>query len=338
LILLVSLCTFIKLGFINAESDEDVAVTHIASRITPELQTGKVKSKEKIKLSACSNCWICEGWTEVKFEFTPGISSNVPHDPDKPLYLQISSDDYEKDLMLPDPEKSGTYSSLRMVPPGETSFYFSFGEKTIVADDHPNRVTTDTENMTVPKTNILENIIQTNMLITKTYLTNMKCFPRPPPKNMANKIRLKTPWDFFKSVFSTYKPDDKKILNGCFEFDWDSTKIEKVVKNGDEFMEVKMYLKENYKYFRETYKYYAAISPAGMIFSIGTNTFSDIVSNCKGLVDNDTLKLSDLDLEFVATNSGVSKVKFNPDRQICRHEILEIFVRIAITKYFKTKI
>lgn len=241
-------------------------------------------------------------------------------------------------MMLPDPEKSGTYSSLRMVPPGELSFYFSFGEKKMVADDQPDRVTTVTENITVPKTNILENIIQNNELITKTYLTDMKCIPRPPPKLMAGKTRLKTPWDFFKSVFRTYIPDDKKLLNGCFEIDWDNTKIQKVVKNGDDLMAVKTFLKENYKYFRETYKYYSAVSPAGIIFSIGTNTFSDIISNCKDLVDNDTLKLSDLDLEFVATNSGVTKMKFNPDRQIVRHEIIEIFVRIAITKYFKTKI
>lgn len=110
----------------------------------------------------------------MKFEFTPGISSQIPHDPEKPLYLHISSDGYEEDLMLPDPEKSGTYSSLRMVPPGECTFYFSFGEKKLVADDLPNKVTTEEENFVVPKTNIIENIIQKNMLITKTYLTNMK--------------------------------------------------------------------------------------------------------------------------------------------------------------------
>lgn len=76
--------------------------------------------------------------------------------------------------MLPDLERSGTYSSLRMVPPGDLSFYFSFGSKTIVADDKPKKVTTITENITVPKTNILENIIQKDTLITQTYLTDMK--------------------------------------------------------------------------------------------------------------------------------------------------------------------
>lgn len=150
--------------------------------------------------------------------------------------------------------------------------------------------------------------------------------------------RLRTPWDFFKSVFSPYKADDQKLLNSCFEFDWENTKIYKIIKNETELKEVKDYLKKNYALFRETYKYYSALAPAGLVFSIGTNTFSDIVSNCKNLVDNDTLKLSDLDLEFVATNAGVTKHKFNPERQLCRNEFIEIFVRIAITKYFKQKI
>lgn len=88
---------------------------------------------------------------------------------------------------------------------------------------------------------------------------------------------------------------------------------------------------------RETYKYYSAIAPAGQIFSISMNVFSDIVSNCEGLVDGNHLKLADLDFEFIATNAGISKTKHNPERQLVRHEFIEIFVRIAITKLFKTK-
>ena len=265
------------------------------------------------------------------------MSSNIPHDPDEPIYVHLSCDDFADDLMLPDPDKLGTYSSLRMVPPGDLQFYFSFGSKTLVADDQPKKIISEIENIIVPKTNILKNIIQKNTIITKTYLTNMMWVPRPPPKFLTARKRLKTPWDFFKSVFRTYKPDDKQTLNSWFEFDWDNTKIHKIIKVGSDLKLVKDFLKENYIYFRETYKYYSAVAPAGLIFSIGTNTLSDIVSNCHSLVDNDTLKLSDLDLEFVATNSGVVKHKFNPERQICRHELMEIFVRIALTKYYKTK-
>lgn len=61
-----------------------------------------------------------------------------------------------------------------MVPPGELRYYFSFGSKNVVAEDQPKKVTSPIENIVVPKTNIFKNIIQNNILMTKTYLTDMK--------------------------------------------------------------------------------------------------------------------------------------------------------------------
>ena len=44
------------------------------------------------------------------------------------------------------------------------------------------------------------------------------------------------------------------------------------------------------------------------------------MSNCGELVDQKTLKLSDLDLEFVATKSGPKKSNpRNPERQLIRY-------------------
>ena len=40
------------LGFIDPEHDDDTAITHIASRLTPDLNIGKIKSKQKIQLKA----------------------------------------------------------------------------------------------------------------------------------------------------------------------------------------------------------------------------------------------------------------------------------------------
>jgi hypothetical protein len=56
------------------------------------------------------------------------------------------------------------------------------------------------------------------------------------------------------------------------------------------------------------------------VFAIGTNIFSELISNCEGLVDHKTLKLSDLDLEFVSTKAGNKKGNpRDPERQIVRH-------------------
>lgn len=85
-----------------------------------------IKNEKLFSLKAASNCWICEGWTEIKFEFTPGVSSNIEIDETKPLMLHVDCDDYEPDLMLPDKNKPGSFSSLRVVPPGKLQYYFTY--------------------------------------------------------------------------------------------------------------------------------------------------------------------------------------------------------------------
>ena len=99
-----------------------------------------------------------------------------PHDPYVPIYLHLSSDGFEKDLLLPDPEKPGIYFSTRMVPPGKVSYYFSKENMDYIAQDQPvgklNR--TIEEFAEIPLTNILENVIISNTPITETIIKGMK--------------------------------------------------------------------------------------------------------------------------------------------------------------------
>jgi hypothetical protein len=53
------------------EGAEDVGKHAIFTRIKPTLKMGVIKNPAHIKLKAQSNCWICEGWTEFKFNFIP---------------------------------------------------------------------------------------------------------------------------------------------------------------------------------------------------------------------------------------------------------------------------
>jgi hypothetical protein len=263
------------------------------------------------------------------------------HDPYVPIYLHISSDGFEQDLLLPDRSQPGIYSSTRMVPPGEISFYFTKENLNYIATDQPfgKLFRTTEEYSDIPETNILQNVIITNTLITQTIIKQMGCIPRPPPKSLIQRERIDTPWDIFKSVFKDYKPDTIPLLNKCFEQDWEMTKIPRVIKNAEELQKVKSFLKMNYRCIREIYKYYSAVSPTGQVFSIGNNVFSDIMSNFDGIVDNNTLKLADIDLEFVSTNAGPKTGNpRNPDRSLIRFQITEIFTRIALTKYFKTAV
>lgn len=70
----------------------------------------------------------------------------------------------------------------------------------------------------------------------------MHCVPRPGPKGLGNRDKIRTPWDFNLSVFKTYKPDNHRLLNDCFELDWSRTKIERIVKDDNERDRLKNYL------------------------------------------------------------------------------------------------
>ena len=79
-------------------------------------------------MKANSNCWICEGWTEVRFEYRPGVDDDEPdHDRFVPINLHLECDGFTPDLMLQDPVDPYVYVSTRMVPPGIQRYYFSKG-------------------------------------------------------------------------------------------------------------------------------------------------------------------------------------------------------------------
>jgi hypothetical protein len=67
--------------------------------------------------------------------------------------------------------------------------------------------------------------------------------------------------------------------------------------------------------------------------------FSETVINCKGLLDYQTLKQCDIDIEFIAEKASGHSIAWptNPERQLIRYQFMEIFVRLAIAKYFKSK-
>jgi len=124
----------------------------------------------------------------------------------------------------------------------------------------------------------------------------MKCVPRPKPKILKGRAKIKTPWDFFKSVFKSYKPDNNRIVEQCFETDWELTKCVKILRTEEDAADVKLYLKSIYKMIRETYKYYAGIDPIGRIPCVGTNAFYELMQNANGFVDGKSIKQSDIDL------------------------------------------
>eukprot|EP00347_Sterkiella_histriomuscorum_P005610 403355936 len=346
-------------GFVKVIKKKQVSKSHVYTRIQPSLQAGNINNKQLLKLKACSNCWICEGWTEVKFEFKPGVSDDNPvHDKFQPIYLHLECDNFQSDLMLPDPDDPENYISIRWVPPGVQRYFFSRNDiKTINQTQQLSPVkpkvlnnqnlinliqridsNSQVEEIDVPATNIIENIAQNRTILEGDTLDRMVGKPRL-AKSLVQRDKVKTPWDFFKSVFKDYKADNPLLLNNCFEHDWSCTKLEKIIKDLTDQNKTKEFLRTRYKLLRDAYKYYSGVDPVGNVCCIGTNVFTEMVSNCGDMIDQKTLKLSDLDLEFVATKSGPKKSNpRNPERQLIRYQFMEVFVRLAGTKFIKSGI
>ena len=323
-----------SLGFLRG-FDLVPAVSHIVSRISDNLETWQIP-ENKLFLNTCSNCWIWEGWTQVEFKFDPYSSSNPPEKDlteDDKVFIHFSFENFEPDIMSM--QNDGTFSVIRMVPPIKFNYYFTVNGVPKYATDNEKIEIMNEISSKIPYTNIHESKIRTREMINSEYYEKLKWVPRPVRLRTVEEVIVDKPdWDIKESIFWGYMIDTNDIYVRCFDFDWSNCKIPKIVKDQNELEEIRLFLKENYKPIRETYKYYAGISPCGIIPCIGQNVLNDIV-NKTGIVDGNLLKLSDVDFEFIATKAGIKNVNLNPERWLVRYQFMEIFVRIALHKYFK---
>lgn len=97
------------------------------------LVAGRIQSKQKIDLKATSNCWVCEGWTQIKFTFNPFAYEELINQKFKFICLHLDFDGYKPDLMTKN--IYGTYTVIRMVPPTKIKFFYTVdGVKPYVQD------------------------------------------------------------------------------------------------------------------------------------------------------------------------------------------------------------
>jgi hypothetical protein len=119
-----------NLGFLTPMNDLTKADCAVLTRIQPTLESG-IKSKLSCKLQINSNCWICEGWSQVKFTFsTEGLESASKYDAVK-LHLEI--DEWKGEQMHRIGEHA--YYFYRMLPPGNHRYYYSVSDSVHLDED-----------------------------------------------------------------------------------------------------------------------------------------------------------------------------------------------------------
>jgi hypothetical protein len=283
------------------------------------------KSKFSKHHSTKVNCWICEKWVEMVFEWKNGDSSQEP----KSIHLEI--DNFSGTPMK---KKGDKMTVTRVVPVGEVLFYFSnqfacFTSKAF-----------ETLTLKTPLPGTVKEVSQVNKAKAKGEECKLKdLFDSRPRVNFTDPSQVtveyeKIPWSVSISIFQNYLLENEEIKTQCFEFDWSNTKLAGLIKDEVVREQAKVLLRGKYDPILETFKTLSAMS-GSEVFAIGSNVLNDFLSQYKVFDNNFTL--SDLGITWNTTNIRTSQAN-NSGNGLCRFEFLEILARIAHDKYVRNRI
>ena len=258
--------------------------------LTPTEELQRVVSEERIdsvRVSAKgfrSNCWVCEGWVEHEFRFRPhGLEENSE------VFILLSFDGYRPRKLT-----KTDYHRIRVMCPPKRDIYYIFyqDERYKTAQDLP-RERLDAKRLkkyalsndlrdSVPKYLNVLLIPEARPVISSSYVEQVVCVPRDGLELLYRVISKPQFWHYEGSLFKNYKRDTPALLDECFEYDWNQTKLQRLYleRGKEEFALLKKIMRENYELVKLVYKYYASLSPAKDVWSISQGTFSYLLQLC----------------------------------------------------------
>ena len=314
-----------ELGFLSSNPDTRPMSAAKFKRIL-----GFSRVNNRLSWRPVSNCWICERWSPVTFQWT-GEKRN-------PVYLHLSFENYDGDLL-----ESPDYKVTRMCPPGKFYYMFTLNGEINTLEKNTLRIEPVSfeafisEGYTVwlefSEVNVISNNTKGPDLL--SVQKEPSPLPRYPHKKYLPVISRKE-WSVADSMFRDYKLDSPELLGKCFDYDWARCKVPKLIKDMTEQQKVMGILSSRYPVLKEIYKYYSSISPAGDIWSIGQMVFTDICNEAN-LIDS-TFRLADIDFHLKGALFQEVRNPRSPPNSLVRFQFMEILVRVALDKYFKTGI
>ena len=121
------------LGFITPKEKEAknndtkyFAYSHINYELNRSYDLRKTKIDSMRKIRGKNNCWICEGYREIQFEYVP--EEPIPDPSNHLVKLHLDFDDYKPFDMIYNGTK---YQIVRMCPPGEVKYFFTVDTKPV---------------------------------------------------------------------------------------------------------------------------------------------------------------------------------------------------------------
>ena len=322
------------------------------------------------KVRAKNNCWICEGWREIKFNYKPPISSEEDYEQNY-VKLYLNFENYKNinlnELNYIKDGNNSMFQCYRVCPPGELYFFLSRNGAPITNYGIFNHYLKDTliftedskpikyadekieDNKKKLKKFIITKVahktieINSEVIDPKRYINQLKyCVPRPKYKLKIIE-RENLPWNFSDSIWSWYGYDihGESEYNAAFEFDFDRCDFDKekdlLDNEKDKLREI---IRKRYKKILDTYKHLSAYL-GWKIWQIGQNQITQFAQTCKDLIDNKYL-INDFLVKVTEVKYNyIDKLerKNNPNipENIIRHQFMLLMVKIAKDKYFKTK-
>lgn len=231
-------------GFINASGSKNPGKAHVFTRI---MTSSKVSSASVWRNA--DHCWICEQWKEVVFEWDPSASGEAS----EPVYLHLSFDDWQPDLM--EKQEDGIYRLVRMCPPVDFKYFYTHNSDVAVAANYASepleaKVTrsfilngVDTSVIEAEFCHSYSNSKAESLLDINSFILAI-----PRLRRLFKPPTIKAAWGIPISLFKDYKFDNDRLFNSCFEYDWENSRIPRLVKDLTELAQVKEFLRKNYKW------------------------------------------------------------------------------------------
>ena len=190
-----------------------------------------------------TNCWICQGYEEVTFYWRPNVSGNVSSEF---ILLHLSFDNFEPHLMN---RKFTSFQRKKMCPTNTKIYYFftvsgnqyyskdkTLKHEEIVDKDIVIPFYDENVRVRVPRMNYIYNPKTNKKIIDEEYHPLIDLKPRffEEIKYKMSAEDVKIPWTVENSLFKDYRVENEEFLEKCFLKDWDCSKIEKLLGQGNE--------------------------------------------------------------------------------------------------------
>ena len=321
-----------SIGFLSPFAGQsNVKESHLFSRIFQRRQ----KRVPRVK----GNCWLCEEWTEFKFQFS---FEDFPEQylQARSIFIHFECDSFQANELE---RKENSFEVIRVMPQGALKCFFSVPGAVFILPEYE-KIVLQGELTIKAKYSVKQScelkIKFLNILILVgppcDYKVPLSTLPRISiiDSSYKNHKSLKPSWSIESSIFKDQVQDFKLLIPECIDFDWSESRLVKLIKRAEDMASVKELLQSQYLTIINLFKHLSTQS-SNEYPSIGSNVLTEFLNDCDLL--DEFLNQSDLGVIWNSVIVPKTKQPYNPGNALVRYEFTELLVRISIDRFIRHK-